>query len=156
MGDPFKDFSIELRKIESAEATKYIKTGRDGTYRLIDMLYRTDWSFGKKQDGVKIYNLSIDGKAPEVWLRFETKFENITVPELLEFYTNIDKRMAWDNLQSKSIEEVKMYPLQTSIYYMKINSKPKRDYLFLSHRVHMKGDRAYLTFHSVEHDQFPE
>ena len=41
-----------------------ITKGRDTTYKLIDMLYRTDWNFDKKQDAVKIYSLLIEGKQP--------------------------------------------------------------------------------------------
>ena len=93
--DPFKDFESDLRKIDSEEAKAMITKGRDSTYKLIDMLYRTDWVFDKKQDGVKIYSLMIEGKQPQSWVRMETKFSNVTVQELLEFFTNIDKRMAW-------------------------------------------------------------
>ena len=45
-GDPFKDFDLDLKKVESdVEATKYIKLGRESTYKFIDLLYRTDWEF---------------------------------------------------------------------------------------------------------------
>ena len=43
-GDPFKDFELDLKKIESdSEAIKYIRLGRTATYTFIDLLYSTDW-----------------------------------------------------------------------------------------------------------------
>jgi hypothetical protein len=54
-------------------------------------------------------------------MRCETKYSNIKVRELIEFYQMIDKRMAWEgeNLYD-SIEEVRAYPLNTSLYYFKL------------------------------------
>lgn len=63
-GDPFKDFGLDLKKITDEAALAKIKQGRDATYQLIDMLYRTDWKFETKTQGVKIYNLVVDGKKP--------------------------------------------------------------------------------------------
>lgn len=62
--DPFKDFDNELARISDKEAVLKIKQGRDATYKQIDLLYRTDWKFEKKENGVKIYSLVIDGKKP--------------------------------------------------------------------------------------------
>ena len=43
-GDAFKDFQLDLKKVESdEEATKYIKLGRESTYSFIELLYSTDW-----------------------------------------------------------------------------------------------------------------
>ena len=54
-------------------------------------------------------------------LKCETKFADISVAELIEFYTRIDKRMAWEGTQLySSIEEVKTYPLNTSVFYFKL------------------------------------
>lgn len=41
-------FDNEIKKIENKEAVEKIKAGRETTYKLIDMLYRTDWNFDKK------------------------------------------------------------------------------------------------------------
>lgn len=54
-------------------------------------------------------------------MRCETKFSDIKVSELIEFYQMIDKRMAWEgSYLYDSIEEVKAYPLNTSLFYFKL------------------------------------
>ena len=74
-GDPFKDFDIDLKRIESdEEAVKYAKIGRESTYKFIDMLYRTDWHFEKKtNEGIKLYTLRNVAGEPD-YARYETKF----------------------------------------------------------------------------------
>ena len=95
-GDPLKDFELDLKKIQSSEAIKYIKIGRDSTYGFIELLYRTDWKLEKKvrDIGVKIYSLSVPGEGN--YARHETKYENVTTNELIEYFTDIDKRLAWE------------------------------------------------------------
>jgi hypothetical protein len=58
------------------------------------LLYRTDWKFYSKYQLVKIYSLQLTGE--DLLLRCETKFENIRVPELVEYHKMVDKRMAWE------------------------------------------------------------
>ena len=59
-------------------------------------MYRTDWQFEKKTpENIKLYSLKGD-KPSENFVRFETKFGLVTVPELVEYFTDIDKRMAWE------------------------------------------------------------
>ena len=75
-GDPFKDFKLDLKKIESdEEATKYINLGRESTYTFIDLLYSTDWSFEKKSaEGIKMYSMAAQSGSQQKYVRFETKF----------------------------------------------------------------------------------
>ena len=72
-GDPLKDFELDLKKIESTEAIRYIQIGRELTYCLIELLYRTDWKLEKKADGVKTYTLNVPGDGN--YVRYETKYE---------------------------------------------------------------------------------
>lgn len=98
---------MDLEKFSSdAEATKYVKIGRESTYHFIDLLYRTDWQFEKKtSEGVKIYSMSDVAGGPSCnYVRFETKFGQVTVSELVEYYTDIDKRFAWENNMYESLE----------------------------------------------------
>jgi len=82
-------------------------------------LYRTDWKFERKQDEVKIYSLQHPNK--DLVLRIETKFKDITASEIIDYFTATDKRMAWEGAHLfDSIEEVKTYPLNTSLYYFKL------------------------------------
>ena len=111
---------MDLRKIESAEAIKYIKIGREATYNLIELLYRTDWELEKKADGVKMYTLSVPGEGN--YSRYETKYDKVTMHELVEYFTDIDKRLAWEGQIYESIEEVKSYPMSTSMLYLKYKS----------------------------------
>lgn len=109
-GDPFKDFASEIEKVVSKEARNYINKGRESCYEFIDLLYRTDWKFYGKYQNVKVYQLPQPGL--DLFFRCETKFSEVSVTELIEFYTRIDKRMAWEGTQLySSIEEVKTYPL---------------------------------------------
>ena len=144
-GDPLKDFDLDMKKISSAEATKYIKMGRESTYELIELLYRTDWQLEKKADGIKSYTLNVGiGN----YMRYETKYEKVTMHELVEYFTDIDKRLAWEGQIYDSIEEVKSYPLSTNMLYMKYKSsfaQGKKDSLILTHGVELKGGRYYLT-----------
>lgn len=104
-GDPFKDFQLDLKKVDSdEEALKYIKIGRETTYKFIDLLYRTDWQFEKKYlEGIKLYSLTAPGEAKN-FVRFETKYGSVTVEELVEYFTDIDKRVAWEENYYKSLE----------------------------------------------------
>ena len=61
-GDPLKDFELDLKKIGSSEAIKYIRLGRQTTYSFIELLYSTDWKLDKKDSGVKIYSITIPGE----------------------------------------------------------------------------------------------
>lgn len=138
-GDPFKDFDLDLKKVESdAEATKYIKLGRESTYKFIDLLYRTDWEFEKKTaEGVKIYSMKNSVEDPNNYVRFETKFGQVTVSELVEYFRDIDKRMAWENNYYTSLEVIRSYALKTDMYYGKLVKKgsTQRDQLMVTHSV---------------------
>lgn len=125
-----------MNKVESEKAIKFIKIGRDSTYQFIDLLYRTDWKFEKKTpDGIKLYSLKT-AVEPYSYVRFETKFEQVTVSELAEYFTDIDKRVAWEDVFNVSLEQVKAYPMNTNMYYGKLTQKVGAfDSLFLSHRV---------------------
>ena len=156
-GDPFKDFELDLRRVDSEEARAYIQRGRESTYRLIDLLYRTDWQYEKKVEGVKLYSLKPMDE-PRSYLRLETKFANISVSELVEYFTSIDKRMAWEGNMFESIEQLRAYPMSTTIFYGKLAQKwhsGAKDCLMLAHGVSIKGDRYYLSSMSVEHADFP-
>lgn len=70
--------------------------GREATYKFIDMLYCTDWKFEKKtSEGVKMYSMQGGSSNDPGFVRFETKFGQVTVTELVEYFSDIDKRMAW-------------------------------------------------------------
>lgn len=57
----------------------------------------------------------------DLLFRCETKFADISVSSLIDYYTRIDKRMAWEGTQLySSIEEVKTYPMNTSVFYYKL------------------------------------
>ena len=103
----------------SQEARNYIKIGRNSTYEFIDLLYRTDWKFDKRHMcGVKVFYLQPSNE--QVRIRFETKFSKVSVRELVDFYLIADKRMAWEGSHAfSSVEEVKSYPLNTSLLYVK-------------------------------------
>jgi hypothetical protein len=59
------------------------------------------------------------------YLRVEARFEKITVDDLVEYFTSIDKRMAWDGANFESMEEVRSFPLNTSLCYLKLK-KPSQ------------------------------
>jgi len=130
------------------EARNYIQKGRDSCYEFIDLLYRTDWKFYSKYQQVKVYSLQIQGE--DLMLRCETKFPNIRLHELVEYFKMVDKRLAWEgqNLYD-SVEEVRAYPRHTSLYYMKLqqSSWPSglTDMLMITHGVSLKGNRYYLA-----------
>ena len=83
-GDPLKDFELDLKKVKSPEAEKYIRIGRETTYTFIDLLYRNDWKLQKKADGVKIYSLQVPEEGN--YVRYETKYDKVTMPELVEYF----------------------------------------------------------------------
>ena len=106
-GDPFKDFELDLKKVESdQEATKYIKLGREATYSFIEHLYSTDWQYeSKSADGIKMYSIAATaGNQQTSYVRLETKFGSVTVSELVEYFTEVDKRLAWENNYLASLE----------------------------------------------------
>ena len=118
-GDPFKDFATELLKVVAPEARQFIQKGRDSCYEFVDLLYSSDWKFHGKFQSVKVYQLQLPGQ--DLLLRCETKFNRITVNELIDYYKMVDKRMAWEgSTMFDSIEEVKAYPLNTSLFYFKL------------------------------------
>ena len=118
-GDALKDFDLDLKKVSSPEATKYIRLGREHTYELIELLYRTDWELEKKADGVKTYSLNV---GVGTFMRYETKYEKVTMHELVEYFVDIDKRLAWEGQVFDSIEEVRSYPLSTSMLYIRFKN----------------------------------
>ena len=87
------------------------------------MLYRTDWHFEKKTpDGIKLYSLGNIAGEPD-YARFETKFGQVTVAELVDYFSSIDKCIAWQNNIYASLEQVRGYPLSTRMYYGKFLPK---------------------------------
>lgn len=78
------------------------------------------------------------------------------MPELVEYYTNIDKRMAWEHEIFASIEEVKTFPMDTCMTYYKTVADAKKapDMLLLNHRIDLSGDRIYLSSCSCSHESF--
>jgi hypothetical protein len=92
-GDPFRDFPLELSMVQSAEAVKYIKIGREKSLDFLDLLYRKDWIQDKKINGVKLSYIPDRLSNPQVFFRVEAKFEKITVADLVEYFTSTDKRM---------------------------------------------------------------
>ena len=117
-----------MKKVESdTEAVFYIKLGRESTYNFIDLLYRTDWQFEKKTpEGIKMYSLKngVGGDSSGNYVRIETKFGQVTVQELLEYFTDIDKRLAWENNYYASLEPIRAYRKSTvlgnlsTLYFM--------------------------------------
>ena len=82
----------------------------------------------------------------------------MTVGELVEYFTEVDKRLAWENNYLASLEQCRAFPLQTNMYYAKLKKKgsSQRDILYISHGIQIKGNRQYLTSLSVEHDEYPQ
>ena len=97
---------MDLKKFESdEEAVKYVKIGREATYKFLDMLFCTDWKFEKKtSEAVKMYSMSGGLGSEKSYVRFETKFGQVTVSELVEYFSDIDKRLAWQNNCYASLE----------------------------------------------------
>ena len=94
---------------------------------------------------------------PIAHLRIEAKFKKVTVSDLVEYFTSIDKRMAWDGANFESLEEVRSFPVKTSLCYIKlkkVKGQPQRDCLMLSHKIELVGDRVYLLSGSVSHSAF--
>lgn len=92
-------------------------------------------------------------------LRCECKFSNVRMHELIDYYKAVDKRMAWEgSTLYDSIEEVRAYPMNTSLYYFKLqpNSWPSgcQDLLLVTQGVEIRGNRFYLSSTSVEHNDF--
>ena len=97
----------------------------------------------------------------DLLFRCETKFADISVASLIEFYTRIDKRMAWEGTQLySSIEEVKTYPMNTSVFYYKLQQQQwpsaVKELLLLIHGVQLRGNRHYLVATSIDHPEFSE
>ena len=62
------------------------------------MLYSTDWQFDKKTtEGVKMYIMPPKAGTQMAYVRYEAKFGQVTVSELVEYFTDVDKRLAWEN-----------------------------------------------------------
>lgn len=87
-------------------------------------------------------------------LKVEAKFERVTVTDLVEYFTNVEKRMQWDGTNFETMQEVLSYPIKTTITYIKMKQakgQPARDALMLSHKIELVGDRVYLLSGSVQH-----
>jgi len=65
--------------------------------------------------------------------------------------------MAWQSNYYASLEQVRQFPLNTSMFYGKLSrgSKPEKDNLLVTHRVEIKGNRQYLVSVSAEHSDYP-
>jgi hypothetical protein len=102
------------------------------------MLYRTDWHFEKKSnEGIKLYTLKNVAGEPD-YARYETKFSQVTVQELFSYFTEIDKRLPWENNYYSSLEQVRAFPLKTAMHYGKLVSKkgsPQKDKLLVTQGV---------------------
>lgn len=85
------------------------------------MLYRKDWNYDKKINGVKLSYITAAGD-PVAYLRIEAKFKKVAVSSLVEYFTSIDKRMAWDGANFESMEEVRSFPVKTSLCYIKLKN----------------------------------
>lgn len=130
--------------------------GREKSYDFIDLLYRKDWTPHPKTQGVKMSYIAIHGD-PVAYLRVEAKFEKVTVTDMVEYFTDIDKRMIWDGAQFESMEEVRSFPIKTALTYIKlkqVKGQQPRDCLMMSHKIELIGDRVYLLSGSVDHSGF--
>lgn len=152
-GDPFRDFTLELSMVQSAEASKYIKFGREKSLDFIDLLYRKDWIQDKKVHGVKLSYIPERLTDPAVYLRVEAKFEKVTVADLVDYFTDVSKRMQWDGANFESMQEVRVFPMKTSLTYIKLK-QASMDALMLSHRIELVGNRVYLVSGSVVHGSY--
>ena len=131
--------------------------GRNATNSLISLQYRTDWTFDNKTNGVKLYSLTLDEQGKQ-YIRAQFKFENVSLEELIKCYTNVDQRVQWERHVYETIEEVKSYPMSTSMFQCKLKQKwgtGARDAIILSHGIEMRGNRYYLSSRNVEHHQYP-
>lgn len=89
-------------------------------------------------------------------LRFETKFDNISVSELLNYYMTPEKRMAWEGVPHlyDKIEEWRSYPMETSVYYYRLmDAWPNgaKDLILLTQIIRDHNERVYLSGGSVIH-----
>ena len=78
--------------------------------------------------------------------------------ELVECYQNVGKRQQWERHIYDSIEEVKSYPMDTSMFYCSLKQQwgtGQRDAIILTHGVAMRGNRYYITSRNCEHHAFP-
>lgn len=154
-GDPFKDFQTDLVKVVAPEAKLYIQKGRDACYEFIDLLYRTDWKFYSKYQTVKVYQLQLPGQ--DLFIRCETKFTQVALKELIQYFRVADKRMAWEC--HDTIEEVRAFPLNTSLFYIKLAQSGwpsgMTEMFLATHGVELKGGRYYLASTSVDHEGYP-
>ena len=57
-----------------------------------------------------------------VFYRVNSDFEDIPVDTVVEYFSNLEKRHKWDHTAYESIEEVKKYPMDTVINYVKCRS----------------------------------
>lgn len=131
--------------------------GRNATNSLISLQYRTDWTFDKKTNGVKLYSLTVDEEGKQ-YIRAQFKFDKVGLKELIDCYQSPEKRVQWERHIYDSIDEVKSYPMATSMFYCKLKQKwgtGQRDAVILSHGIEMRGNRYYLTSRNVEHHQIP-
>jgi len=155
-GDPFKDFPLEMSMVQSTEAVKYIKHGREKSLDFIDLLYRKDWIQDKKINGVKLAYIPERLTDKTSYLRVEAKFEKVTVADLVEYFTSTEKRMQWDGANFESMQEVRCYPIKTSLTYIKVKAPAGKsvDALMLSHKIELVGNRVYLVSGSEKHPSF--
>lgn len=70
-----------------------------------------------------MYSMAAQPGSQLRYVRFESKFNSVTVSELVEYYTETDKRLAWENNYYASLEQLRAYPLKTSMYYGKLQKK---------------------------------
>lgn len=77
--------------------------------------------------------------------------------ELVSYFTDTTKRMQWDGANFETMEEVRTFPIKTSLNHICLKQprgQPKRDCLMLTHKIELVGDRVYLVSGSVQHSQF--
>ena len=51
-----------------------------------------------------MYSMAAQPGSQLKYVRFETKFGSVTVSELVEYFTEVDKRLAWENNYYASLE----------------------------------------------------
>ena len=66
---------------------------------------------------MKLSYIAIHGD-PVAYLRVEAKFEKVTVPDIVEYFTSIEKRMVWDGAHFETMEEVRSFPIKTALTYI--------------------------------------
>jgi hypothetical protein len=146
-----------MARVVSQEAKQYIQKGRDACYEQIEILYRTEWQFHGKFGEVKVY--FIQDVQSDLIIRCETKFRGLSLSELIDYFKMTDKRLAWQGQHYDSLEEVRAYPLDTSIWYCKLHTScwPQGliDSLVVTHGVMVKEGQYYLTSTACEHHECP-